>query len=79
MKKSIGTFNGQDVKLEKQLGQGNFAIVYATSIPNMVAKVTFKNNTKGYQAYLKESGILKELVCECVVGYRGTREAVLNN
>lgn len=47
--------------LSKKIGEGNFATVYATQLPTLVAKVTHKSNPKAFKAFQIETEILTKV------------------
>lgn len=53
--------NGKNIKLIKKLGEGNFATIYQTSVQDCVAKITYKNNPKGYKSFLNEQMVFTKL------------------
>lgn len=71
--------DGIDILFDKKIGEGNFSIVYKTSNPRIVAKVTHKSNEKGYRAALNESSILSKLRGENIIGFKASKSVSLQN
>lgn len=46
--------NGVQLQLLNEIGSGNFATVYKTSLSNYVAKVAYKSNPKAFEAFKNE-------------------------
>jgi serine/threonine protein kinase len=73
------SIDGIDVFLDKKIGEGNFSMVYNTSNPRTVAKVTHKSNEKGFRAAQNEASALSKLKGENIIGFKGSKSVSINN
>ncbi|KAM3145790.1 hypothetical protein pb186bvf_002085 [Paramecium bursaria] len=60
----------ENFTLGKQIGQGNFSIVYSTQNPYYVAKVSQKNNPKAFKAYKIELDVLKTVKSDGLINLK---------
>lgn len=60
----------ENFTLGKQIGSGNFSIVYSTQNPDYVAKVSQKNNPKAFKAYKIELDVLKTVKSDGLINLK---------